>query len=259
MTHRHLKNAPLVEAQAEIQWALQEQSPQGIKTDPYYKMALGRFYERVMNDYPEHETLAASKFPETMVYHTAQHLFRVGRGKWPAIQIGPGILSIHERNEYQWDDFARRAEDALRKMFDAYPKGPEFKVEALRLHYIDAVNVDLTRESALQFLKDKFKTTIELPPTLFLDGHVNAKPKSFSWQATFEEDQPRGTITIRFSMGQRNALPALLWETIVESTGKDLPTLPRDYGTWLTEAHTLTEDWFFKFIDGDLEKTFAGE
>src|SRR5437660_1110055 len=89
MTHKHLKNKPLVEAHVEIEWALQEQA-QGIKTDPYYKMALGRFYERIMNEYPEHETLAAAKFPETMVYHTAQHLFRVARGRWPAIQMGPG-------------------------------------------------------------------------------------------------------------------------------------------------------------------------
>jgi uncharacterized protein (TIGR04255 family) len=258
MTHRHLKNKPLVEAQAEIQWALQEQSP-GIRTDPYYKMALGRLYERLMNDYPEHETLPAAKFPETMIYHTAQHLFRVGHGKWPAIQMGPGILSIHERTEYQWADFARRSEEALKKLFDAYPRGAELKIEALRLHYIDAVNVDFTRENALQFLKDKFKTTIELPPTLFLDGHVDAKPKRFSWQATFEEDQPRGTITIRFSTGQRKSQPALLWETIVESTGKEIPTLPTSYGNWLTEAHALTEDWFFKLIDGDMERTFAGE
>jgi uncharacterized protein (TIGR04255 family) len=212
-----------------------------------------------MNEYPEHETLSAAKFPETMVYHTAQHLFRVGRGKWPAIQMGPGILSIHERDEYKWTDFAKRCEDALKKLYDAYPKGSPFRVEALRLHYIDAVTVDFTRENALQFLKEKFKTTIELPPTLFLDGHVNAKPKSFSWQATFEEDQPQGTITIRFSTGQRNTAPALLWETVVESCDKELPALPEGYRGWLNDAHALTEDWFFKFIDGDLERAFAGE
>ena len=259
MTHKPLKNKPLVEAHVEIEWALQEQGPQGIKTDPYYKMALGRFYERVMNQYPEHETLAAAKFPETMVYHTAQHLFRVGRGRWPAIQMGPGILSVHERDEYEWNDFARRSEDALRKLFESYPKGTDFKVETLRLQYTDAINLDFTRENALEFLKEKFKTTIQLPHTLFLDGHVQARPKSFSWQATFEEDQPNGSITIRFSTGERNSQPALIWETIVESTEDELPSLPGGFSEWLTQAHTLTDDWFFKFIEGDLEKDFAGE
>lgn len=259
MPHKHLKNKPLVEAHTEIEWALQKQGPQGIKTDPYYKMALGRFYERVMNDYPRHETLAAAKFPETMVYHTAQHLFRVGPGQYPAIQMGPGILSIHERDEYEWEDFARRTQDALTKLYDSYPRGTDFKVETLRLHYTDAINLDFTRENALEFLKEKFKTIIQLPPSLFLDGHVQARPKSFVWQASFEEDQPPGTITIRFSTGKRNELPALLWETIVESTGKELPVLPGSCGAWLKDAHALTDDWFFKFIEGDLEKDFAGE
>ena len=259
MEHKHLKYKPLVEAQVEIQWAPADQSSPGIKTDPHYKMALGRFYERVMNSYPEHETLPAAKFPETMVYHTAQHLFRVGPGRWPALQIGPGILSVHERDEYHWLDFARRAQDALVKLFDAYPKGAELKIEALRLHYIDAVQLDFTRENVLEFLQEKFKTTIMLPPTLFLDGHVQAQSKSFSWQATFEEDQPKGTITIRFATGERSSKPALLWETIIESAGKDLPSLPGSFGAWLTEAHALSEDWFFKLIDGDLEKTFSGE
>jgi len=259
MAHRQLKHKPLVEAQAEIEWQLDDSPSHGIKTDPHYKMALGRFYERMMREYPEHETLPASKYPETMVYHTAQHLFRVGRGRWPAVQIGPGILSIHERDEYQWDDFARRADEALKKLIDAYPKGSDLRFEAVRLHYIDAINIDFTRENALQFLKEKFKTTIELPPTLFLDGHVDAKPKRFSWEATFEEDQPPGSITIRFSTGERDSRPALLWETIVESGGNALPSLPTGYSQWLIEAHTLTDDWFFKFIDGDLERAFDSD
>ena len=169
MIHKHLKNKPLVEALVELEWALQEQGPQRIKTDPYYKMALGRFYERVMNEYPQHETLAAANFPETMVYHTAQHLFRVGRGRWPAIQMGPGILSIHERDEYEWNDFARRTEDALRKLFDSYPKGTDFNVEALRLHYTDAVNLDFTRENVNEPTNSRLM--IWLCPSSQQDGH----------------------------------------------------------------------------------------
>ena len=258
MKHKQLKNKPLIEAQVEIHWGQADSGAAGIKTDPHYKMTLGRFYERVMETYPVHETHPASKFPETMVYHTAQHLFRVGHGKWPAIQIGPGILSIHQREEYQWEDLAKKAQDALARLMDAYPKMAELRIEMLRLHYIDAINLDFTRDNVLQFLREKFKTSIELPPSLFLDGHVSSRPKSFSWEATFEEDQPEGSITIRFSTGERDARPALLWETIVESSGRQLPLLPSGMGNWLTQAHALTEDWFIKFIEGDLEKDLAG-
>ena len=258
MKHKEFKNNSLIEAQVEIRWGQADQSGSGIKTDPYYKMTLGRFYERVMETYPVHEILPASKFPETMVYHTAQHLFRVGNGKWPAIQIGPGILSVHTREEYLWEDLATKAQDALSQLLDAYPKMVEMRIEMIRLHYIDAVNLDFNRENVLQFLHEKFKTNIELPPSLFLDGHVSSRPKSFSWEATFEEDQPEGSITIRFSTGERDARPALLWETIVESSGRQLPPLPSGMGHWLNQAHALTEDWFIKFIEGDLERDFAG-
>jgi hypothetical protein len=46
MPHRDLKNKPLVEATLEIQWQLREEPAAGLKTDPHYKMLLGRFYER---------------------------------------------------------------------------------------------------------------------------------------------------------------------------------------------------------------------
>ena len=63
MTHKPLKNKPLVEAHVEIEWALQEHGPQGIKTDPYYKMALGRFYERVMGSIPSTRPWLRPSFP----------------------------------------------------------------------------------------------------------------------------------------------------------------------------------------------------
>ena len=42
---------------------------------------LGRFYERVMNEYLRRD-LGRRELPETMVDQTTQHLFRVGRGRW---------------------------------------------------------------------------------------------------------------------------------------------------------------------------------
>ncbi len=259
MPHRELKNKPLVEAVFELEWPLLEQSTPGIYLDPHYKMLLGRFYERVMQVYPVHETMPAAAMPEAMVAYSAQHLFRVGDGKWPAVQIGPGILSVHEREEYSWNDFAWRCREAVSKLFDAYPKSAELKTKSLKLRYIDAVALDSARENVLDFLKDKFKTRVELPAALFWDGHVRAKPSRFSWEASFEDDQPRGAITVRFATGQRDSRPAFLWETVVESKGEELPAIPRDFEAWLREAHALSEDWFFKLIEGDLEKNFVGE
>jgi uncharacterized protein (TIGR04255 family) len=257
--HRDLKNKPLVEAVLEIQWQLQAQAAPGIKTDPHYKMLLGRFYERVMDTYPVHETLPAAALPESMAAHNPQHLFRISPAQWPAVQIGPGILSVHERDEYSWKDFVWRCVETASKLVDAYPRAAEFKVEALRLRYLDAVAFDFTQENLLDFLRDKFKSTAQLPSVLFQDRHVQPQPISFSWQASFREDTPPGTISVRFSTGERQSKPALLWETVVESVGNEVPPIPRDFQTWLQEAHELSSDWFFKLIAGELEKDFAGE
>src|SRR5262245_26293993 len=188
MPHRDLKNKPLVEAVLEIQWQLREGSTPGIRTDPHYKMLLGRFYERIMEAYPIHETLAAAALPDLMVAHTPQHLFRVAPGGWPGIQIGPGILSVHEREEYSWKDFVWRCVDTASKLVDAYPRRTELRVEAARLRYLDAVTFDFTQENLLDFLRDKFKSTAQLPSVLFQDKHVQPQPVSFSWQASFRED-----------------------------------------------------------------------
>jgi len=259
MPHRDLKNKPLVEATLEIQWQLREETTPGVKTDPHYKMLLGRFYERVMDAYPVHETLPASVLPESLAAHRSQHLFRVARSQWPIVQIGPGILSVHEREEYSWKDFVWRCVETASKLVDAYPRPLELRVEAVRLRYLDAVAFDFTQENLFDFLRDKFKSTAQLPSVLFQDRHVQSRPVSFSWQASFREDTPPGTISVRFSTGERRSKPALLWETVVESVGAEVPQIPRDFQTWLQEAHELSSDWFFKLIAGELEQHFAGE
>jgi len=50
-----------------------------------------------------------------------------------------------------------------------------------------------------------------------------------------------------------------LWEIIVESREDEVPQIPRDFQSWLQEAHSLSIDWFFKLIAGDLEKSFGGD
>ena len=98
-----------------------------------------RPYERVMDAYPVHEALPASLLPDSLAAHRSQHLFRVARGQWPIVQIGPGILSVHEREEYSWKDFVWRCVETASKLVDAYPRPLEFRVEAVRLRYLDAV------------------------------------------------------------------------------------------------------------------------
>ncbi|WP_242529248.1 hypothetical protein [Methylacidimicrobium sp. B4] len=37
------------------------------------------------------------------------------------------------------------------------------------------------------------------------------------------------------------------------------PSIPDGFSRWLDKAHDLTDDWFFKLIEGELESTFSAE
>ena len=47
----------------------------------------------------------------------------------------------------------------------------------------------------------------------------------------------------------------LMWETIVHSSS-NIPKLSDELNEWLTNAHDITDDWFFKLIEGNLLERF---
>ena len=259
MPRKELKNKPLVEAILELKWALPPQATPGIEGDPHYRLLLGRFSERVEGDYPFHEPLPTAQIPDAMAAHMVQHRFRTSEGKWPLVQIGPGVMTVNETDGYTWDDFKNRCVRAVGNLFDAHPAKQKFAVQDLTLRYIDAVEVDFTQESVFKFLREKMKTEISLPAALFEGGRVNGSPTAFNWHASFPHDDPGGLVTLRFAVGQRSGKPALIWETLVQAARERIPAIPDGFPGWLTKAHGLTDDWFFKLIAGELERRFSGE
>lgn len=45
----------------------------------------------------------------------------------------------------------------------------------------------------------------------------------------------------------------------MQSSGKDVPAMPNKFEEWLESAHNITHNWFFKLIEGDLEREFRGD
>ena len=256
---KDLKTKPLVEAILELKWALPSEPPPGIEADPHYRLLLGRLSERVQDDYPCHEPLPTAQIPDAMVAHMAQHRFRVSDGGWPLIQVGPGVLTVNETDGYTWSDFKARCEKAVSSLFDAHPAKQDFKVQDLTLRYIDAVGVDFSQESVFKFLQDKMKTNISLPSSLFEGGRVKESPVAFNWQVSFPHDDPGGLVTLRFAVGKHKEKPALIWETLVQAARERIPAMPDGFSEWLGKAHDLTDDWFFKLIEGELGRRFSGE
>lgn len=255
---KELKNKPLIEAILEVRWKLQGTSP-GSQTDPHYKLLLGRLYDRLLKDYPEHEQLPTANIPDELVGHLVQHRFRVAANSWPLVQVGPGIFTVNSTADYKWIDFRPCVLSAIKKLYDAHPKIEDLKITNLILRYIDALEFDYTADNTFAFLKDKLKVNISLPNNLFKKTGVHDKPDSLISQFAFRCDKPNGIINIRFATGQKQNVTNIIWETTVESFGDDLPEMPQDFEGWIVSAHDLTDDWFFKMIEGELERRFAGE
>lgn len=258
MPVKELKFKPLVEAILEVRWALQSLGV-GREHDPHYRLLLGRFSDRVKDDYPAYEQLPLASVPDELIGHTVQHRFRVEQKRWPLLQLGPGVMTVNSTSDYTWADFQPRVLTAVERLYKSHPKTDEFKVSQLILRYIDAVEFDYRGADAYAFLREKLKLDLRLPENLFDDTGVKSRPATFSWQTAFSSNSPPGIINVKFATGQKEGQPAIIWESTVQSTGDDLPSLPDAFGKWFEEAHKLTDDWFFKLIEGDLERRFSGE
>jgi uncharacterized protein (TIGR04255 family) len=273
VSRKDLKNKPLVEAILEIMWRLDDvpglvqmtgpaQSLAQMMVpgrDPHYPILLGRLFDRFQKEYPFHEQLFTATLPDEMLGHVVQHRFRSAKDEWPLVQVGPGVFTFNDTHGYTWTDFQQRAKEAVERLYGAHPSAAEFRIQSLVLRFIDAVEYNYKGENALDFLSDKMKVGISLPDSLFQSTGVERRPQTFSWQATFQCSTPPGSVHVSFATGQKEDKPAILWETTVQSVGDDLPNMPDGFPSWIDAAHEITDDWFFKLIEGELMRRFEGE
>lgn len=252
-----LTHAPLVEAIVEIRWKLEEPQP-GLLVDPRYKIFVGRLYDRLAKSYPAHEPLPTASMPDEMLAYTVQHRFRTEAGKWPLVQIGPGIVTFNDTENYSWDNnFEQHASNLMKTLFETYPDAKNsLKISGIQLRYIDAINFNFSDENILSFISEKLKIKLEFPEPFFQDSPIKPNPSGINTIFSFPISNPTGTLLLRFANGTHNNAPALIWETIVKSDDAELPEMPSQFNSWLNSAHDLTHNMFFKLIDGPLKETF---
>lgn len=256
MTRKILKDKPLVEAIFELRWALQE-SANGMRIDPHYKLLIGRLYDKVSGEYPFHERLPSASIPDDMAGHVVQHRFRRDRDKWPLVQIGPGIITVNDTERYIWEDFEKRVVKAIKALFEAYPESRDaLRVDRLLLRYIDAIAFDYATDDIFAFLDEQMKTKIGLYKKLFEGTAVEKVPSGLDLRFSFDSTEPKGRVRLRFVRGRVRESEALVWETMVESSSEDAPDVPSEIADWVRKAHNLTDDWFFKLIEGELQRRF---
>lgn len=251
---RELLNKPLVEAILELRWHIDPEIG-----DPNYSIFVGGIYSILKTKYKFHEPLPSSMIPERIAGSFVQHRFRIEKNKWPLIQVGPGIVTLNDTTNYTWTDFGQRANELVKAMFKAYPKPEEMRISNLVLRYIDAIQMSDARKNVLDFTRKNLKANFIVPEQLYDGVDVIKKPKSFSFQIANITKNPKGTVTLRFATGMHKGRKAIILETVVQSINEELPSLPDGFSAWIKAAHNITDDWFFKLIEGDLESEFAGE
>ena len=255
MPRKVLKNKPLVEAIFEIKWELKENG-EGLRIDPHYKILVGSLYSKLKTEYPYHEPLPSASIPDDIAGHLIQHRFRKGVNQWPLVQIGRGIFTVNNTEGYIWEGFEGKVIGAVKSLFEAYPESENLKINSLLLRYIDAVEFNFETNNIFDFLAGKMKTTVKPYSGLFKDTSVDSTPLSFDWRFSFPCKKPAGVIHLRFVRGKKANADGLIWETVVQSTNEQVLQMPEKLTEWLNDAHTLTDDWFFKLIEGELERRF---
>lgn len=260
MKRKKLKNKPLVEAIFEMKWKLKDQS--GMRIDSNYKLLPGRLYDKVSKEYPYHQSLPTEVMPEEIAGGLVQHQFRKSKNQWPLIQVGPGILTVNDTENYTWEDFRGRIIRVVKAFYDVYPNSNDLIIESLLLRYIDGIVFDFDNDDVLHFLKKQMKIDISLPSPVFEKGETKRISRLNS-TFSFRCDVPDALVTLRLSRGRFNRCDddarmkeGLLWDTIVDTRYGEKFKNQSELREWLEAAHNITDDWFFKIIDGELLRRF---
>jgi uncharacterized protein (TIGR04255 family) len=266
-TEIKLKNNSLIEAWLEIRWQLKETEVPGFLVDSQYPFALGIFFESVKDTFGFVEELPAVKAPEGFLPYAVQHRFRVAKDGWPILQLGPGVASVNFTTPYSWTLFKEKAHFLRSKLINAY-KTSGLKTQGIFLRYRNGFPYNYSKESLLIFLDEKLNTSISLPK--FIPGSFIEKPIPSNSNILFTYDLsiPKGIGKIQIGSGytrktsvENESKPneVIIVELEVGSIGNDAPdiTVESKFTDWLELAHSVTHEWFFSLIDGELFKQFS--
>ena len=167
--------------------------------------------------------------------------------------MGPGIITLNDTDNYVWENFEKRIETVVGTLFQLYPEAKDnLKVNGLMLRYIDAIEFDFGTNKIFDFLKNEMKISVDMHKGLFEGTGVDESPLGFALGFSFGSTKPKGAVNLGFSRGKKKNLDALIWETVVQSSGNDSPKDSDEIITWIKDAHSLVNDWFFKIISGNL-------
>lgn len=255
-----LLNPPLVEAIFEVRWELEGDPQTGRMRDPSYPMMYGRLYEKFKKEFPKIEDLpAAQVHPEASPF-AVRHRMRKENGGWPLIQVGPGIATVNEAEDYSWGKFSKLCEDLVEGIADLYPSG-SFLLNFIKaeVRFINAIAFDPNRAHPMAWAKEKMHMQIQMPESLFAYEGLKNQAIGFGLNLAFPLDSISGVLAISQNLGQLEESPAFILQTMIQSVGETAPQDRSGMHAWLEEAHRAAEHTFLSLCEGDLMRQFCNE
>lgn len=252
----NLGKKPLVEAIFEIRWKLRDTDNPDVKVDPFSKVRFGRIYDRVKKDYPVPEQLPTSAMPDEIAAYVTQQRFRAKKDDWPLIQLGPGILTLNDTKQYEWDDFKNRISKILDELFDTRFDEQDLLTNGISLRYLDAILFDFEKEDVLSFLSKMMKVNLHFEDSIYDNTGVSKVPQNFEVKFSFPSTKPKGMLFVMFTRARSAQGDGLFWETTVQTVNGEIPQEKEDILQWVDDAHRLTHNWFFNMIEGELLERF---
>jgi uncharacterized protein (TIGR04255 family) len=246
-----LPNAPLQEVIFEIRWALLPSSEVPLQTDGGFQLASGRLQTIIAKEFPIYRRIIPLHIPDQLLQYQVVHQYWKGDGKWPAIQLGPGIFTVNcTEDAYEWESqFRPLIINALSWLSEAYLYPLAFQYANLK--YIDVIKVE-----EYGGLKNGWKSFIEKYFNIEYRNkfEISGIEKGIQINQTFilpdESD-----LVLQFSDGLKGNEKAFVWQTSVakRTAFESLEEILK----WADNAHLLTHTIFKDIVTNELYGSFS--
>lgn len=250
---------PLIEAIFELHWELQGDKQTGRLRDPSYPMMYGRIYERLKKDFPHIEDLPSIQVHPEASPFVVRHRIRKEKMGYPLIQIGPGIATVNCAQGYSWSSFREHILRLVESISDLFPTTvAPLNFTKCEIRFLNGIRLGTQGENPLAFLADKLHIKMDVDADLFLMNQMSDQPNAVNFMIGYPLRKPNGNLGLSAQLGQMDGKPAYLFQTQVISIGEWVPSDPREFETWVDEAHSASVGCFLSLCKGALMDKFCG-
>jgi len=258
-----LATNPIAEVWLTIRWELESGEPPEFKRDPNFDLALGRFADRVKDQFGVPVERAEVRIPPEMIPYRVRYQFRPQADGWPLLQLGPGVASVNFNEGYTWKEFREMSLYLRSKLIEVYGE-KKLNTESISLQYRNAVPFKYSSRNLAEFLGSDLNTLIRVPEYIPGDAATTGNISGMNLILSYQLRKPEGIGVLKIVTGTKkveNVSPDpehIIVEIEVSSKRDDAPTLGDEgqFNDWLEGAHNVAHDWFLSLIEGDLRRQF---